>query len=160
MKITQEWIDRFNAKWKLDEATKCWEWTGAHMPKGYGQIKIPGTRKQIYAHRLSFLIHRGQIPPTKCVLHHCDNPKCVNPEHLFVGTQLTNAIDMAQKMRHVYGERQPNAKLTDDQVREIHKLITLGVTQKRVAEMFNVHPMHISRIRRGKEWKHIFIERL
>jgi len=94
------------------------------------------------------------MPATK----NCDNPKCVNPDHLFIGTELTNAIDMAQKMRHVYGERQPHHKLTDDQVREIHKLLSLGVTQRRIAEMFNVHPMLISRIKRRERWKHIFVE--
>ena len=156
MKVTPELIDRFNAKWKSDEATGCWVWFGATSGKGYGEIKIPKTRRQIPAHRLSYLIHRGSIPSGKCVLHKCDNPPCCNPEHLFIGTKMDNSIDMAKKMRHVYGERQPNHKLTDKEVMDIHKLMKLGVKQKEIAALFNVGEMCISRIKRGERWRHIF----
>ena len=156
MRITEEWKQRFDAKWKEDEATGCWVWTGATASKGYGEIKIPRTRKQIPAHRLSYLIHRGPIPPGKCVLHKCDNPPCVNPQHLFVGTKLDNALDMVSKMRHVYGERQGAHKLKEADVLAIHNLMKLGVPQIRIAQMFGVGPMQISRIKRGQRWRHVF----
>ena len=155
MDLTKEWIDRFNAKWRLNKVNGCWEWTGATADKGYGQIKRPGTRRQIPAHRLSYLIHRGEIPDGKCVLHRCDNPCCVNPEHLFVGTKLDNAQDMVSKMRHTYGERQGGAKLTEADVNKTLELIAQGVKQVRIAQMLNVSPMQISRIKRGERWGHM-----
>ena len=156
MTISQEWIRRFDAKWEKDAATECWLWTGAKHVKGYGEIKIPKTRKQIPAHRLSYLIHCGPIPAGKCVLHKCDTPGCVNPKHLFVGTKLDNALDMVKKMRHCYGERQGGHKLTEQEVLDIHKLLKLGMKQKDIAGMFKVGEMLISRIKRGHRWRHIF----
>ena len=156
MKISADWIQRFNAKWVKDEVTECWVWTAAHHVKGYGEIKIPKTRKQIPAHRLSYLIHRGLIPNGKCVLHRCDNPKCVNPEHLFVGTKMDNALDMVKKMRHCYGERQGGHKLTEKEVLDIHRLLKMDVKQKSIAQMFGIGEMQISRIKRGTRWGHIF----
>lgn len=156
MVVSQEWIERFNAKWVEDKATGCWEWTGGKASKGYGEIKIPGTRRQIPAHRLSYHIHRGAIPRGKCVLHRCDNPSCVNPEHLFIGTKLDNALDMVSKMRHLYGERQGAHKLTEKEVITIHEMMKLGVKQKAIAQQFGVCEMQISRIKRGLRWKHIF----
>lgn len=156
MTISPEWIQRFNAKWQEDRATGCWIWMGAHATKGYGEIKIPKTRRQIPAHRLSYLIHRGSIPSGKCVLHRCDNPACVNPAHLFIGTKMDNALDMVSKMRHCYGERQGGHKLTEQEVVDIHKLIKLGVKQKQIAKIFNIGEMQISRIKRGHRWKHVF----
>ena len=159
MAIDQQWKARFDAKWQED-ANGCWMWSGARLPHkrhgGYGVIKIPRTRKQIMAHRLSYLIHRGPIPPGKCVLHRCDVPLCVNPAHLFVGTKLDNALDMAKKLRHLYGERNPRSKLTETQVMDIHRLMKLGVTQKKISEMFRVGQMQISRIKRGERWRHVF----
>ena len=156
MSISEEWIKRFNAKWQEDKATGCWVWTGAHHVKGYGYIKIPLTRTQMPAARLSYLIHRGPIPEGKCVLHRCDNPPCVNPAHLFVGTKMDNAIDMVSKMRHCYGERQGGSKLTEAEVVDIHRLLKLGVKQIKIAQMFNIGPMQISRIKRGTRWAHVF----
>lgn len=156
MDIDQEWIRRFNAKWKMDETTGCWVWTGACVDKGYGEIKIPKTRKQIAAHRLSYLIYCGPIPAGKCVLHKCDNPPCVNPVHLFVGTKLDNALDMVNKMRHCYGERQGSHKLTEKEVMDIHWLMKLGVKQKAISQMFKIGEMAISRIKHGQRWKHVF----
>lgn len=155
MEISQEWIQRFNAKWQEDSATGCWVWTGAVADKGYGSIKIPKTRRQIPAHRLSYLIHRGRIPSGKCVLHRCDNPPCVNPEHLFVGTKLDNARDMVSKGRHSYGDRQGASKLSEAQVLSVLSLVKSGVPQIRVAEMLEVSPMHVSRIVRGERWAHV-----
>lgn len=156
MRVGQEWVARFNEKVRKGAEGECWIWMGARMPKGYGQIKIPKTRRQIPSHRLSYLIHRGPIPPGKCVLHRCDNPPCVNPDHLFIGTKLDNALDMVSKMRHCYGEKQGGHKLTEKEVLDIHRLLKIGVKQKQIAQMFSIGEMQISRIKTGARWSHIF----
>lgn len=156
MEISAEWVQRFNAKWQKDEKTECWMWIGAKADKGYGEIKIPKTRRQIPAHRLSYMIKYGEIQQGKCVLHRCDTPSCVNPDHLFVGTKKDNSLDMVSKMRHCYGERQGSHKLTEKDVLIIHSLVKFGVKQNRIAQMFGVTGMHITRIKRGERWKHLF----
>ena len=89
-------ILRFMSKIRIDE--RCWEWQGACDESGYGEIRMrPGKSK---AHRVSYLLFKGAIPDGWCVLHHCDNPPCVNPRHLFLGTKQDNVIDMMNKGRH------------------------------------------------------------
>ena len=97
--------DRFFTK--VQKATSCWIWTGHKLKKGYGLISR-GRRGEspIQAHRLSYELHIGEIPDGMCVLHKCDNPSCVNPEHLFLGTEKDNTLDMLQKER---GRWQRNA---------------------------------------------------
>ena len=155
MEVTKEWVGRFNAKHAPDE-NGCWVWFGARLPKGYGIIKIPLTRRQEYAHRLSWLIHRGEIPVGEYVLHRCDNPRCVNPSHLFLGDAKANQQDMKTKGRHLYGERNVMAVLTAPDVRKIKALIgTGGFSQEDIASMFGVAQVTISRIARGLRWAHI-----
>ena len=100
MHISIELIQRFHEKWELDISTGCWNWIAATAGRGYGQLKIPGTRKQIYAHRLSYLIHYGKLDDAMFVCHACDNPSCVKPGHLFLGTSKDNLQDMKLKDRH------------------------------------------------------------
>lgn len=157
MEITEEWKARFNAKWEKDESG-CWIWSGCKAGKGYGILKIPKTRKQIYAHRLSYLIHRGEIQEGEYVLHRCDNPACVNPAHLFLGSAKDNAQDMAAKGRHLFGERNKNPEqiLTSRDVVKIKKLLAMNsFSQKEIGRMFCVAQITISRIHRGLRWKHI-----
>jgi len=94
--------DRFFAKVKKTSA--CWIWTGSTSgSKGYGKFSVtsgPYDRTMVRAHRFSWVLHRGLIPKGQNVLHRCDNPLCVNPDHLFLGTQRTNLQDMIQKDRH------------------------------------------------------------
>ena len=145
-------VDRFNAKWERAD-NGCWLWTASTAGRGYGQLKIPGERKQIYAHRLSWLINRGPVPEGRMVLHRCDTPRCVNPEHLFLGVAKDNQQDMKAKRRHLYGERNGNAKLTGEKVLRIRRQHALGgVTQRELAKLYDVAPMTISRIIRGERW--------
>ena len=84
MNVSIELAERFHEKWQLNGVTGCWEWTGAVAGRGYGFIKRPGERKQIYAHRLSYLIHYGELPDGLMVCLTFDNPWCVKHSHLFL----------------------------------------------------------------------------
>ena len=83
-----------------DKATKCWEWQGALNNIGYGMIRDTDINGMRTTHRVSYEIANGSIPKDLCVLHKCDNPKCINPDHLFAGTRLQNTADMISKDRH------------------------------------------------------------
>jgi len=87
---------------KINKTEKCWNWIAGKDKDGYGKIKIDG--KMVQAHRASWVIHNGDIPNGMCVLHRCDNPSCVNPEHLFIGTRLDNARDRDVKGRNGYSK--------------------------------------------------------
>lgn len=153
--VTTELKERFNAKW-IEADNGCYEWTGAKMPKGYGFMKIPGTRRQDYAHRMAWLIYRGEIPDGMEVCHKCDNPPCVNPAHLFTGTRKDNLADMVRKGRSTAGEKNAGSVLTFSDVRKIKALIATGLmSQSQIGRAFGVSQISISRISRGVYWKHI-----
>jgi len=158
MDITVELIERFSEKWELNKDNQCWEWNAASHVWGYGQIKIPGTRKQIPAHRLSYLIHIGEIPNGMLVCHSCDNPKCVKPSHLFTGSYKDNSHDMVAKNRHLFGEKNSISKLTEDKVRAIHRLNGDGVSQGKLARSFGVSQSTVWKILHGFRWKRIYNE--
>ena len=124
---------------------------------GYGRFQA--NKKMKIAHRASWEIYHGEIPEGICVLHKCDNPRCSNPEHLFLGTIQDNNLDMMQKNRNPMlnkqGEQHLNAKLKDKQVIEIKKLLQEKLTQKEIAKMFDVERTTISNIKRNTTWKHV-----
>jgi hypothetical protein len=124
----------------------CIEWTGTKNPKGYGQLTIDGKRQ--LAHRVAFELKCGQIPAGMCALHRCDNPWCINPNHLFLGTKAENNADMRAKGRHSRGVHHPGAKLTDAEVEQIRK--STG-NQRLVAERFGIVQSYVSMIRNGKK---------
>lgn len=129
---------------------ECWNWIGSYDRKYYGQIKI--CKKFIKAHRFSWVLHFGEIPDGICVLHHCDNPKCVNPSHLFLGTQEDNIKDRDNKHRQAKGENHWCHKLTLNQIKEIRKLKG-KFFQKDIAKMFNVSQSTICCIHNNRTWK-------
>lgn len=157
--MDKDLVERFKSKYEVDENTGCWVWTASTSGKGYGQIKVPGTRRNIRAHRLSYELYKGRLPDGMLVCHKCDNMRCVNPEHLFLGTHGDNLQDMADKGRHIYGELNSQHKLTESQVIEIHNMAATGVSQHKIAAAYGVGQMTICRILRGERWKHIFLER-
>jgi hypothetical protein len=95
--------ERFDLQ--VDKSADCWEWVGSKIPQGYGHIHH--NHADIYAHRASWIIYYGEIPNGLCVLHRCDNPSCVNPEHLFIGTIADNMHDRDAKGRNNKGKRYP-----------------------------------------------------
>lgn len=129
---------------------ECWNWEGASNREGYGRFRWNGKPK--LAHRISYLLHHGEDPYPLDVLHHCDNPKCVNPNHLFLGTDKDNVRDMIEKGRNnpVFGERSPRATLSNDEVLDIKKHITIFTTL--LSEKFSVNRMVITNILRERAW--------
>lgn len=156
MENTQLIRERFDSKWKRDPATGCWLWMASTAGKGYGQFRIPGTRKNIYAHRLSYELFKGALPKGAHLMHSCDTPCCVNPDHLSIGTPLQNARDMRDKGRHLNGQLNSSAKLTADQALAIKTLLAhSNLSQRVIARLFGLQQMEISRIKRGERWAHV-----
>lgn len=131
----------------------CWEWTGYRNENGYGRT-YKNTRR-IYAHRLSYELFCGPITDADTVCHRCDNPICVNPDHLFVGTRGDNNRDSVAKGRNARGERNNSAKLTEDQVRAIRTAKARGALSKDLADTYHVHKNMIHYICSRKNWKHV-----
>lgn len=150
---TTKRVEKFLARVVIDFETNCWNWTGMKSKTGYGQVKRDG--RFIFAHRYSYLLHKGEIG-NLFVLHKCDNRICVNPDHLFLGNQKDNQQDMKRKNRHAYGERSPNAKLTNEDVFKMYDLHEKGIGTIRLAKMFSVTKNLAWRIVRGLQWQHLY----
>jgi hypothetical protein len=138
---------------KVEKTATCWNWNGSTINGKYGHMFIPSINKNALAHRISWVIANGEIPEGEgfhgtCVLHKCDNPKCVNPDHLFIGTHKDNMADRQYKGRH------PNAKLNVETAREVKSLLKKGVDMKDIAIKMGVHKATISDIFIGRAWKH------
>lgn len=140
---------------KVRKTPTCWVWTGSQ--RGPTKIKYGScwwNGKLQGAHRVSWQINRGEIPPRLCVLHKCDFPLCVKPNHLFIGTKQDNAIDMFRKKRvSRAGENNGRSKLTWKQVRQIRKRYANGETQPALGREFGVIQPTIGFIVRGEHWK-------
>lgn len=144
---------RFAGKYKINPETGCWEWTAGRISGGYGEFWV-GTANHL-AHRVSWYIYRGDIPENILVCHHCDNPACVNPDHLFLGTDADNSRDMTEKGRSMVGEKHPGAKLTKKKVLKIRSLYATGdYTQRELAKMFDIAQSVISGIIHKRGWVH------
>ena len=143
--------------WKYVNKTRgCWLWTGARQKRGsgYGVLCIPGTGRNILAHRLSYEMHYGPISADVLVCHHCDVKPCVRPDHLFLGTKTDNAMDASRKGILVHGMNHAEAKLTDEDVRAI-RLLKGRLSQVKIAAKYGVFQTTISQILTGKTWRHV-----
>lgn len=154
--------DRFWPKVSKKGPKECWPWTGAVNPHGYGNINEGGRgRGSILAHRISWELHFEMIPEGLHVLHRCDNPPCVNPAHLFLGTPAINTADKMAKGRHrcgpgMPGEGHPSAVLTADQVRGIRlQYIPRIITKQFLAEKYGVSLSTVEKIISRHLWAHI-----
>lgn len=137
--------ERFDEKVDRRDRDGCWEWTGCRSRKGYGRFNAgrPGL-----AHRFAYERENGPIPPGLLVCHRCDNPSCVNPAHLFLGTPADNSADMVRKGRSPRspGERSGKCRLTDRQVEIIRWRAACGTPLNEIADEFGVHPSYVSRL--------------
>lgn len=135
----------------------CWVWTGGTDGQhGYGCFKVDGKTKK--AHRISWELTKGPIPQGQHVLHRCDNPRCVNPAHLFLGTHRENMADKAAKQRgnSPRGERAPRSRLTPEQVRQIRRKYAPGTYgYRRLGREFGVDKDSIRAIVTGESWSHL-----
>ena len=140
LRITGTISERLMARVVIDPDTDCWNWIGCLTGAGYGQLRVDG--KAIYTHRLAYEEFIGPILPNLHVLHRCDNTKCLNPKHLFIGDALANKADC------IANGRQPNTSnwLEPDEVDEIRRLYWSGHIQADIAKMFGVSRPYISRI--------------
>jgi hypothetical protein len=142
------------------DESRCWNWQGVIFDSGYGSasVVIEGVKYQ-RAHRLAFFFANNQHPGESQVLHKCDNRRCVNPSHLFLGDHQMNMDDMAIKGRKAVGSKSGRNKLTENEVKQIRDLLGTGVTQKTVASQFHVSVSTISQISKGNYWKHVEVSK-
>jgi len=159
MNLTKKDIKRFWAKVEIRGPDECWKWI-AWKSKGYGMFSFES--KSVSSHRVSWFIHFGYLPSfnfyTKSlVLHHCDNKACVNPKHLFIGTQKDNVRDCVKKGRCIRasGERQHLSKLTEDQVKDIRAMRKIGLRYRSIAKMFSISINNSMKIVNIETWKHV-----
>ena len=136
---------------RCSKSDSCWEWNGDRDKSGYGRFWFRG--KGWRCHRLAWTISHGPIPARLCVLHRCDNPPCINPSHLFIGTLLDNNRDKVRKERENVreGSRHANSKLTERQVEEIRERVPVE-GRSAVASAYGVSYSVVRRIDRGEGW--------
>lgn len=142
-------------------AAECINWKGSRDKSGYGRLNCRALPGLVFAHRVSWRLAYGEFDHSLRVLHKCDNPSCVRPSHLFLGTQADNVADMVAKGRIApptirFGASNPQSRLTDDTVRQIRRAVSSGeCSQIEAARLFAVSPMTVSRAVRRQSWSHV-----
>ena len=137
---------RILSKFILEKDTGCWNWNGFIDYNGYG--KVTYHRMTMGAHRLSYMLFVGDIEKGFDVCHKCDNRKCVNPDHLFLGTRKDNVHDSMSKGRQARGFSLPQTKLSVDDVKSIVNLAKTGDKYENIAKMFNIHRAYVGMLAR------------
>lgn len=150
---------RFLRGIKINSQTGCWEWQKFRNRKNYGcmGIRLKGRSTVRMTHRIAWMIYKGEIPEGLQVCHHCDNPPCCNPDHLFIGTNRDNVLDCQRKGRAntLYGAKHGMSKLKDQDIIVICQLYALGFRQPVIATHFGIDQTNVSMIVQGKTWKHM-----
>ena len=143
-------IARFEAKFEPVPEAGCWLWNASVDRAGYGQFRLDG--KCAKSHRAAYRLYVGPIAPGLHVCHKCDTPSCVNPDHLFLGTDADNHADRDRKGRVAHGSRHYLSKLTDADVREIR---AAGGPQSAIAARYGIHQSAVSYIKSRATWAHV-----
>ncbi len=163
-------IEKFNAQ--ITKTETCWIWTGYKDAKGYGRISFRDGKRviHIFAHRFSYSIIKGDIPKGMNICHKCDNPICVNPEHLFIGTTQDNVNDRVNKNRSAKGIKNGThthpetrhigsthkiSKLKERDILVIKEMAKAGLSHRRISKLFDISRPRISQIIKGIAWKHV-----
>ncbi|MRR49333.1 MAG: hypothetical protein EG825_00200 [Rhodocyclaceae bacterium] len=137
----------------------CWNWTRITNGSGYGMLKVAG--RMVYAHRLAYELSHGSVPDGLHVIHSCDNPRCINPAHLSLGTRSQNMKECSERGRARIpkpikrGEDNGASKLQEVDIRSIRRLLSNGDTQQSIADRLGVTQRTISDIKLGKKWGHV-----
>lgn len=141
----------------VTKGDSCWIWVGNLDRGGYGRLNIHG--KFILAHRLSWELHNGPIPAGLLCLHKCDNPPCCKPEHLYLGTDKDNTRDKMARNRQgaPRGSNQPMAKLKEDDIPTIRRMIGEGIPCTQIARLYGVSNRPIYTIKHGTGWTHVLV---
>lgn len=151
--------ERFMEKVHHEPTTGCWLWGGCADSQGYGQIRRGPVRDGVaQATSISLYLHLGIIvPPGMLVCHRCDNPPCVNPDHLFVGTTKDNSADMHRKGRSniLRGSLSPHAKVTEHDVADIRNAYRRGELMKELAATYGIKETTVGHIATGRSWTHV-----
>jgi len=162
--LTPQDILRFWSKVRVRGPNECWPWIASGLPHGYGTIacgsRTDHSRRHFLAHRVAWNLANGPVQKNLCVLHHCDNPPCCNPRHLFLGTQADNNRDMIQKGRYGHtgarGARNGRAKVTEEDVRNIRrKYSECGISHYALARQWGIGASTVWHIIRRDTWAHV-----
>lgn len=152
-------IAYFREKFVAGPVDACWLWEAHRDKSGYGKfnVHVPeiGDARPFLAHRVAWVVANGRDPGSLCVLHRCDNPACVNPAHLFLGTHRDNSDDKLSKSRQARGDRIAHRKLSDDDVRGIRRMLSTGSTPYAVSKHYPVSPGSILQIRDGRSYRYV-----
>lgn len=158
--LNEKDILRFESKFTKGTPEECWNWTDS-LRRGYGKMKVGYTNYR--AHRIAYSVYKGEIPEGMYVCHSCDNPSCVNPNHLWLGTHDDNMKDKAKKGRCpgwggevLRGSKNPRAKLKEEDIpviKEMHH--KEGISQSAIARLYGVASPTISSIILGNKWRHV-----
>ena len=163
MNLTAEDVRKFWSRVDRRGQRECWVWHGHYTEKGYGEMRVKGEmhrgRGRLHrAHRISYVLEHGDFFPLPelCVLHRCDNPPCVNPSHLVLGTVHDNVRDRDRKNRTARGSRQGYSELTEAMARDVVAQYRLGLeTYRELAQRYPASPRMIREIVCGRSWRQI-----